>query len=302
MSQTEAQTEFQQLVDRNNQGPDGHRHIHPEDRLDHQREASLDDLDEEEQYRAQQIDADMRMPSGSHSANGVDAHGYKLPPASFDSGRATGVKGVIADARNYEHARKTSLMNRVRTVRHSVFGLGQVSNGSRLPDKKSEPSSEEEDDEDEESFLAQWRESRRRELEDDARPGASLHTRRTSPSVRIYGRFDTVDALGYLDAIEKVGRETVVLVFVYDDECPVSAAVEAALRPLVADHPAIHFVKVHYDDIEFDNAAVPAILAYRNQGDLFANLTGLIEMLPDNDDNVLSCENLQRLLRSRNIL
>lgn len=241
MSQTEAQIEFQQLVDRNNQAPQRDRHIHPEDRLGDQGEASLDDLDEEEQFRAQQVDADMRMPSGngSHSANGVDSHGYKLPPASFDSGRATGVKGVIADARNYEHARKTSLMNRVRTVRHSVFGLGQVSNGSRPLDKKSEPSSEEEDDdddEDEESFLAQWRESRRRELEDDARPGASLHTRRTSPSVRIYGRFDTVDALGYLDAIEKVGRETVVLVFVYDDEvcsAPTAAAAASCLSALL---------------------------------------------------------------------
>ncbi|CAK7274037.1 hypothetical protein SEPCBS119000_005964 [Sporothrix epigloea] len=301
MSQTEAQAEFQQLVSQSNQASNGDRNIHPEDRLDPQREAGIDDLDEEEQYRAEQIDAAMRMPSGSHSANGVDAHGYRLPPASFDSGRATGVKGVIADARHYEHARKASLMSRVRTVRHSVFGLGQVSNGVGHHDKKSESSSEEEDG-DEESFLAQWRESRRRELEDDARPGASLYTRRTSPSVRIYGRFDTVDALGYLDAIEKVGRETIVLVFVYDDECQVSAAVEAALRPLVSQHPAIHFVKVHYDDIEFDNAAVPAILAYRNQGDLFANLTGLIEMLPDDDDNIVSCDNLQQLLRSRGVL
>lgn len=45
----------------------------------------------------------------------------------------------------------------------------------------------------------------------------------------------------------------------------------------------MHFVKVHYDEIEFDNAAVPALLAYRNQGDLFANLTGIIEMMPDDD-------------------
>ena len=66
----------------------------------------------------------------------------------------------------------------------------------------------------------------------------------------------------------------------------------------------MHFVKVHYDDIEFDNAAVPAILAYRNQGDLFANLTGLIEMLPgdDDDDDAFSSENLEKLLRSKDIL
>jgi hypothetical protein len=43
----------------------------------------------------------------------------------------------------------------------------------------------------------------------------------------------------------------------------------------------VHFVKVSYDEIEFDSAAVPAILAYRNQGDLFANLTYVIDEIPE---------------------
>ncbi len=73
------------------------------------------------------------------------------------------------------------------------------------------------DDPDEENFLRQWRESRRRELESEAVQPV-IRTRRTSPSVRLFGRMDEVDALGYLDAIEKVGRETVVVVFVYDHE------------------------------------------------------------------------------------
>ena len=63
---------------------------------------------------------------------------------------------------------------------------------------------------------------------------------------------------------------------------------ESALRPLVAAHPYVHFVKVHYEDIEFDNAAVPTILAYRNQGDLFANLTGIIDMIPEDEERRLS--------------
>ena len=56
------------------------------------------------------------------------------------------------------------------------------------------------------------------------------------------------------------------------------------MLPMVKSNPNIHFVKVHYEDIEFDNAAVPSILAYRNQGDLFANLTGIIEMIPDDEN------------------
>lgn len=62
----------------------------------------------------------------------------------------------------------------------------------------------------------------------------------------------------------------------------------------------MHFVKVHFEDIEFDNAAVPAILAYRNQGDLFANLTGMVEMFPEEED--FDSNSLKRLFKKHNIL
>lgn len=79
-----------------------------------------------------------------------------------------------------------------------------------------------------------------------------------------------------------------------------SANIEAALRPLVAIHRAVRFVRVHYDDIEFDPAAVPSILAYRHQGDLVANLTGLIELIPD-DENFTS-DALKSLLQQHKVL
>ena len=68
-----------------------------------------------------------------------------------------------------------------------------------------------EGDSDNGEFLEQWREARRKEIMGE---GNDIRNRRTSPSIRRYGRFDEVDALGYLDAIERVGRETVVVVFV----------------------------------------------------------------------------------------
>jgi hypothetical protein len=80
----------------------------------------------------------------------------------------------------------------------------------------------------------------------------------------------------------------------------VSSAIESVLMPLVKANPSAHFVKVHYEDIEFDNAAVPAILAYRNQGDLFANLTGIIEMMPD--DEHFGPESLQKVLKKHGVL
>ncbi|KAL2170572.1 hypothetical protein VTG60DRAFT_4680 [Thermothelomyces hinnuleus] len=286
---TPAQEEFAAFIDKNSRSElDG---VHPEDR-----EAAAKELedrerseDEEDRYRASLIDAAMRMPT-------MDARTeIRLPPAEFDRGRSTGVKGVIADARSYEAARQSKWKERVRAARRSVFGLD-----SSRPNRSSGPDSDGSgtEDPDEEAFLEQWRESRRRELEEESKK--PVRNRRTSPSIRLYGRFDQVDALGYLDAIEKVGKETVVVVFVYDHESEVSAAIESALIPLVSTYPAVRFVKVHYKDIEFDNAGVPAILAYRNQGDLFANLTGILEMIPDDDD--FDTESLRKLFIKQGIL
>ncbi|KAI8300517.1 Phosducin-like protein [Colletotrichum sp. SAR11_59] len=286
---TPAQEEFNALLAA--QSRDTSR-VHPEDRSNDR--DSLD-LDEEDVFRTSQIDAAMRIPTLGQTGSDL-----KLPPASFDAGRTTGVKGVIADARNYENARKTSFMSRARTtVRRSIFGLDGISQAQSS--RKSESGTDDgnnSNSEDEESFLAQWRESRRRELESES--SKVVRNRRTSPSVRIYGRMDEVDALGYLDAIEKVARDTVVVVFVYDPECDVSATIEHAMMPLVSQHSTIHFVKVHYLDIEFDNAAVPSILAYRNQGDMFANLTGIIEMIPD--DEAFGTDTLARLFEKHSIL
>lgn len=68
----------------------------------------------------------------------------------------------------------------------------------------------------------------------------------------------------------------------------------------MAANPFVHFVKVHYEDIEFDNAAVPTILAYRNQGDLFANLTGIIDMIPEEEE--FDTNALRRLFEKHGIL
>ncbi|RDA82359.1 hypothetical protein CP532_5003, partial [Ophiocordyceps camponoti-leonardi (nom. inval.)] len=208
---TEAQEEFKALVASRDETPRADSHHHPTSGEEESEE------DEESIYRAAKIEEAMRMPSA------VTVSELQLPPASFDSGCATGVKGVIADARAFQSARKSKWIDRARIARRSIFGAAAVGQANA----KSE--SDETDDErppasaagsdvssDEEAFLQQWRESRRRELEVEA--GRAVRSRRTSPSMRIYGRLDKVDALGYLDAIERVGRDTKVVVFVYDNE------------------------------------------------------------------------------------
>lgn len=76
--------------------------------------------------------------------------------------------------------------------------------------------------------------------------------------------------------------------------------IESALRPLVSANPTVRFVKVHYEEIEFDNAGVPAVLAYRNQGDLFANLTAMIDMIPEEDD--FDTSSLKNLFEKHDII
>lgn len=76
--------------------------------------------------------------------------------------------------------------------------------------------------------------------------------------------------------------------------------IESAMRPLVAQNPTVRFVKIHYEEIEFDNAGVPAVLAYRNQGDLFANLTAMIDMIPEEDD--FDTDSLKKLFEKYSII
>jgi hypothetical protein len=83
-------------------------------------------------------------------------------------------------------------------------------------------------------------------------------------------------------------------------QCPVSQIISDALLPLVPANPSIHFIQVHYADIEFDNAGVPAILAYKNQGDLFANLTYIIDQIPD--DTLFDTRALEKILRKHKVL
>ncbi|TGO63428.1 hypothetical protein BCON_0013g00740 [Botryotinia convoluta] len=286
---TAAQEEFDNIIAK---ASANENHEHPDDEKDYSFDRNSD-VDEEEEHHNRNIEDTMKMSlferSNSGGMGGL-SEPLRLPHRDFDSGRTTGVKGVIADARSYEEARKTG------GWRNKLRGNTITKDDKRATFTKDGSGSEAGLSDDEE-FLERWRQQRRVEMQSE---GKDIRNRRTSPSVRRYGRFDEVDALGYLDAIEKVGRETVVVVFVYDPECDVSQVINSALLPLVAANPTVHFVRVHYEDIEFDNAGVPAILAYKNQGDLFANLTYIIDQIPD--DTIFDTKALKDVLVRHQVL
>ena len=62
--------------------------------------------------------------------------------------------------------------------------------------------------------MRKWRKSRLKELQQGAMD-SKLHSRERRK--RVFGGLTTVDGNGYLDALEKVSPNTVVVVYIYDD-------------------------------------------------------------------------------------
>ncbi|KAI9894314.1 MAG: hypothetical protein M1814_003070 [Vezdaea aestivalis] len=232
-------------------------------------------------------DESSRSPSPAAMPLNDLGSNYHVPRTKFNAN--TGPKGVIADAQSFEATRRRNKQRR-RSPAQAVRAA--VSLGRR---KSPTPDSEDEELGDED-FLSRWRKGRMTELRDN--PDA-VRTRRQSPSQRRWGRVQTVDAVGYLDAIEKVGRDTTVVVCIYDEDSEVSSIVEASLNPLAQKYSTTRFVKLHYDEAEMDVASVPAILAYK-EGELVANLVSIIDEIPA--DKEVNSQALESVLIHKNVL
>ena len=278
---TSAQDEFDALCSSNKNNNLG---LHPDDKSEPSDNDSttLNSGDEDEQTLA------------SHTSTEMPTATTYLPTTTqFDAN--TGPKGVIADARSFETAKR-------RGFRQTVYAFSSdfiINKKISLTQEKSNSTSPEvsENDEDDD-FMRTWREKRLGEL---ASGSQGIRTRRQSPSQRRYGSLVTVDPIGYLDAIEKVATYTTVVVFIYDDEvcsmsfewqvnaniCIVqsilSGKVEDALKDIARRHATTRFVKLHFLDAEMEKIASPGILAYR-AGDCFANLVPLMSEMPAGRD------------------
>lgn len=190
-----AQEEFNQLVNSNRE----RFATHPEDR-----NHDSDHSDEEPSHSRKTADSSDEDEDNMVSSR---APTYHIPNTVFDAN--TGPKGVIADAQAFERARKKSF----RRTLLSVAGLDSngPSFGSKSTRDESADQSSGSEDDDEARFLRKWRASRMNELQNRS-------NRRPSPRGRRFGSVETVDAVGYLDAIEKVTSETVVVVCIYDHQ------------------------------------------------------------------------------------
>ena len=144
---------------------------------------------------------------------------YLLPSTvNFDAN--TGPKGVIADARSFDSAKKRSLRRTFQTfsrtqsapIVHKNKPSPAYDDYAREKSASPDTSADEDDDDD---FMRTWRANRLTEL---ANMGQARRTRRQSPSQRRYGTLVAVDPSGYLDAVEKVSTVTTVVVLIYNEE------------------------------------------------------------------------------------
>lgn len=181
---------------------------HPEDERDHHDSLSEDEDDQDvhrekrtirQKYRSSDSDSD-------NSTTMLSSKPYHVPSTYFDAN--TGPKGVIADAQAYERAKKRSF----RRTLMDVSGLDPQSfSRPQSRERTSHSGTHTPDGSDDDRFMREWRETRMRELQ-------TKNVRRSSPSKRRYGTVDVVGASGYLDAVEKVTADTIVVVCIYDPE------------------------------------------------------------------------------------
>lgn len=213
-----AQEEFNQLVNSNR----SRFTSHPEDNdLDSDPHFSDDEPSSRLRSRQTLDSSDEESDADMVSSRTANAN-YHIPNTVYEAN--TGPKGVIADAQAFERARKKSFRRTLLSVAGLDSNSPSFSSKSTRDDAPLAPgdqSSASEDD-DEARFLRKWRQSRMHELQG--------RNNRPSPRGRRFGSVETVDAVGYLDAIEKVTSDTVVVVCIYDHE----VCVELVLWDVIA--------------------------------------------------------------------
>ncbi|KAJ5832631.1 hypothetical protein N7474_000942 [Penicillium riverlandense] len=289
-----AQDEFNQLVANNRAASKSH----PEDA--HASSSEPDHSDDEPSTSRRRLQrsraADSDSDADERPDNMVSSRNYHVPTTVFDAN--TGPKGVIADAQAFEKARKKSF----RRTLLSVAGLdsnGPILGSGSHKSTRDEPSGRRTpadgssgSDDEEERFMRKWRASRMQELQNRS-------IRRSSPRGRVFGNVETVDAVGYLDAIEKVTSDTVVVVMIFDPRNDESNIIEECLSNIARRQPLVRFVKLHHEIAEMDHIQAPALLAYRG-GDVFSTIVDILRNIPRGRSP--SADSLEDLLKLNRVL
>ncbi|KAJ5279461.1 hypothetical protein N7478_004833 [Penicillium angulare] len=287
-----AQEEFNQLVNNNKEKFSSHPedHDHDEDEPHFSDDNDHSDSPPRSRTLRQRHTVDSSDEENDNDDMVSSTTNYHVPKTTFEAN--TGPKGVIADAQAFERARKKSFRRTLLSA--AGFDPNGPAFGAAKPEQPppaSDGSSGSEDDE-EQRFMRKWRASRMQELQ-------SRNARRPSPRGRHYGNVDNVDAVGYLDAIEKVTSDAVVVVCIYDPTSDESAIVEECLNTIARRQTSTRFVKLHHEIAEMDHIQAPALLAYRG-GEVFATIMDILRNIPRG--RPCSANSLEDLLKLHRVL
>lgn len=205
---TAAQDEFNELMRDKER-----RTTHPEDANSDARSfLNLSDDENDRTPPASNYDPDEAIPRAStSSARNI------IPRTRY--GANTGPKGVISDAQHFRDSQRNH-----RSSLRSLTGAPAVPkepspqrHWTQDPtplEKLEEGDDGLDDDEADEGFMSRWRQGRLKDLQNG---GYESGIHKSGKSRRSYGGLTTVDGEGYLDAVEKSGPQTVVIVYIYDD-------------------------------------------------------------------------------------
>lgn len=131
----------------------------------------------------------------------------------------TGPKGVISDAQNFRDSRRQHRVSMRSGLTPVLQPQGRLEQEALAEEKYGDSDADDEDGDDDD-FMQKWRMSRLKQLQSGAHDNKIYNKQRRS---RMWGGLTTVDGNGYLRAVDNSPSETVVIVYIYDDEvswCP----------------------------------------------------------------------------------
>ncbi|KAA0719750.1 Phosducin-like protein [Triplophysa tibetana] len=184
----------------------------------------------------------------------------------------TGPKGVINDWRKFKQLENEQRMEQQKEMERLVKKLSMTCKShldeeaerekqKKLQDKIAgkmtlRVDEDEEDDDDDESFLQQYRLQRMEEMR-----------RQLCGGQRFEKVIDIPSGEEFLRAIDEEGKNTLVLVHIYEPEVPACQAMEGSLLCLALQYPMVKFCKVSGSAVGtsalFRTSALPALLLYR---------------------------------------
>lgn len=135
-----------------------------------------------------------------------------IPLTRFEAN--TGPKGVISDAQNFRDSRRQHRVSMRAALKPTLQPQGRLEQEALAEEKIGDSDADDEDGDDDE-FMQRWRMSRLKQLKSGVQDNRIYTKQRKS---RMWGGLTTVDGNGYLNAVDNSPLETVVIVYIYDDE------------------------------------------------------------------------------------